>query len=134
MNYWLISKVKPSIGDDVPKNKMLSVDKWIELVETDKELVWFKDTPHGKEVLAQPDVPERAKYARAYLEYSIKKGYGPVILSTGTRKMLITLSRMTCKRLGKLLEIAEKLDAKLWNSRTEVKGKKLEKLRAKYCK
>ena len=97
-------------------------------------MVWFKDTPHGKDVLAQPDVPESAKYYRAYLEYSIKKGEGAVMLSTGTRAMFITMSRMTCKRLEKLLEIADKLDAKLWNSQTEVKGKKLEKLRAKYCK
>lgn len=113
--------------------------EFIAVVNLDSELVWDEDTQIGAESYQQfPDDPH---YVRAYFDFNKKKGWSNEQFTYCANKFIpngyigIQLSRMTCSRLAKILEVTEKLNANLYTSGNVIyTEKKIAKLREKFCK
>ena len=132
---WYISKQKLKF-EGLEKFQELDLDKWQDIVENDKSLIWFENTKLGHEYFDEPDIPESQKHRlkNAHYDISRKYGHGMVQLKFNLDKSHIWImhTRESLSRIEKYFEIAKKLGANLYKNRTLIDEKKMEKIREKY--
>lgn len=134
MSWNILRKKRYDTLNPIP-SEIVTLEEWQKYVDGDDDLMWAEESPvadayqrEGKIWVAKT----RLKH-NAYFELN-KWGYGNIRFKFFKHYISIDCDRQTLKRVEKMWQVSEALNAYLFKNGTRFTEKKLEKLREKYDK